>query len=62
MTETHCFRKVGSNPPICGIHKVLLARKDLPTEILGAGSKYGGLAFFVCPVSGEVLVNEAADA
>jgi hypothetical protein len=53
-----CFRKVGSNPPICGVHNVQLVRKELPDEMVAAG--YKGFTFLVSPVGGIVL-NEIAD-
>jgi hypothetical protein len=53
-----CFRKVGSNPPICGVHNVPLERTQLSAEMVAAG--YKGFTFLVCPVSGTVL-NEIAD-
>ena len=54
-----CFRKKGSNPPVCGVHNVPLVNKQLPAEFIASG--YKGFTFFVCPVSGEVLNDEAAD-
>lgn len=51
-----CFRKKGSDPPICGVHKVQLVRKELPAEMVAAG--YKGFTFLVCPVSGTVLNEE----
>jgi len=53
-----CFRKKGSNPPVCGVHNVLLVQKQLSHELFAAG--YKGFAFFICPVSGAVLNDEAA--
>ncbi len=51
-----CFRKKGSNPPICGVHNVPLVQKQLTQELIAAG--YKGFTFFVCPVSGAVLNDE----
>jgi hypothetical protein len=48
-----CFRKKGSNPPICGAHNVRLIQKQLPDEMIAAG--YKAFTFLVCPVSGDVL-------
>jgi len=55
-----CFRKGGSNPPICGVHNVKLVQKELSAEMVAAG--YKGFTFFICPVSGTVLDDEAAHA
>ncbi len=55
---TQCIMKKGSNPPVCGVHNVQLVRKELPAEMIAAG--YRGFTFLVCPVSGTVLNDEAA--
>jgi hypothetical protein len=52
-----CFRKKDSDPPICGIHNVRLAEKQLSDELIASG--YKGFAFLVCPMSGQVLNDEA---
>jgi hypothetical protein len=52
-----CFRKEDSNPPLCGVHNVLLVLKQLPFEFIAAG--YKGFTFLVCPKSGDVLNYEA---
>jgi hypothetical protein len=54
--KKRCFRKKGSNPPICGVHSVPLVQKQLPDELIAAG--YRGFTFLVCPVSGEVLNDQ----
>jgi hypothetical protein len=51
--ENHCFKKKGSNPPVCGVHNVPLVPKQLPNELIASG--YKAFTFLVCPVSGEVL-------
>jgi len=48
-----CFVKSGSNPPICAIHNVRLTRRQFPAELIASG--YKPLAFFECPVSGQVI-------
>jgi hypothetical protein len=57
MAEEQCYVKKGSHPPVCGVHDVVLIPKQLPVELIAAG--YKGFAFLVCPVSGEVLNDEA---
>ena len=52
-----CFRKKGSNPPVCGVHDAQLVREQLPDELIASG--YKAFSFLVCPVSGEVLNEEA---
>lgn len=54
-----CVWKKGSDPPVCEVHDVKLVRKELPAEMIAAG--YKGFTFLVCPVSGAVLDDEAAD-
>jgi hypothetical protein len=51
-----CFRKKGSNPPMCGLHNVPHIRKQLPDEMIAAG--YKAFTFLACPVSGEVLSEQ----
>ena len=51
--EKQCFKKNGSNPPICGLHNVPLVRKHLPDELIASGHK--SFTIVVCPVSGEVF-------
>jgi hypothetical protein len=55
-----CFRKKGSDPPFCDVHNVPLERKQLSAEMIAEG--YKRLTFLVCPVSGTVLDDEAANA
>jgi hypothetical protein len=52
-----CFRKEDTNPPTCGVHNVLLLKKQLPTEMVGAG--YKGFTYLVFPVTGTVLNDPA---
>ena len=52
-----CFIKKDSSPPVCGVHNVRLIMKQLPDELIA--SAYKGFTFFVCPVSGAVLNDEA---
>ncbi|HUD56928.1 MAG TPA: hypothetical protein VMR02_16975 [Terracidiphilus sp.] len=51
-----CFRKKGSNPPICGVHNVPLAQKHIPDDMVAAG--YKAFTFLVCPASGEVINDD----
>lgn len=53
-----CYVKKDSHPPACGVHGVVLIRKKLPDALIAAG--YKGFSFFVCPVSGVVLNDEAS--
>ena len=53
-----CIKKKGSNPPVCGVHNVQLVRTELTVEMIAAG--YKGFTFLVCPVSGTVFNDEAA--
>jgi hypothetical protein len=46
-----------SDPPICGVHDVRLIKKQLPDEFIASG--YKGFTFLACPVSGQVLNDEA---
>jgi hypothetical protein len=52
-----CFSKLGSNPPLCGLHHVLLVQRRFPDEILP--SIYEHLTFLMCSESGEVLKDGA---
>jgi hypothetical protein len=54
--EEQCCVKRGSHPRICGVHDILLIRKQLPNELIVAG--YKGLTVLVCPVSEAVLNDE----
>jgi hypothetical protein len=51
-----CFKTKGSNPPICGLHSVVLEEKQFPDDKTGNR----GFAYLACPVSGTVLDAEAA--
>jgi hypothetical protein len=53
----HCFIKKGSHPPTCGVHNVPLEHKQLPEEMVASG--YKAFTYLACPVSGEVLNDEA---
>jgi hypothetical protein len=48
-----CFIKKGSDIPVCGLHNVPLVNKQLPEELIASGCK--SFAFFVCPVSSQVI-------
>ena len=53
-----CFRRNGSDPPIYAVHNVRLERKQLPGRLIAAGFRV--FSFVVCPISGQVLNDEAA--
>ena len=52
-----CFKLKNSNPPICGVHKIRLVKKQFPNFLVNEG--YKGFEFFVCPISNKVLNDEA---
>jgi hypothetical protein len=52
-----CFNAKDSDPPHCGVHKVRLIERRLPSKLVNEG--YKDFAFFVCPVSGTVLNDDA---
>jgi|HubBroStandDraft_1064217.scaffolds.fasta_scaffold1821791_1 hypothetical protein len=47
-----CFIKTGSTPPMCGVHDVHLAQRQISSEGLEVASEY--FAFGFCVVSGQV--------
>jgi hypothetical protein len=57
-TAEQCFIKKGSKPPLCGVHSVHLTQERLRNEMIAFG--YKAFTFLVCPVSGQVLNDEAA--
>jgi hypothetical protein len=52
-----CFELKNSNPPTCGVHKIRLVKKQLPNVLVNEG--YKPFTFLVCPISDEVLNDEA---
>jgi len=52
MTEP-CFQLKGSNPPICGVHRVVLAQEKVPIDRNAPG--LGHITCYVCPVSHAVV-------
>jgi len=52
-----CFKLKNSNPPTCGVHKIRLVKKQLPNVLVNEG--YKPFTFLVCPISDEVLNDEA---
>ena len=54
---TRCFKKEGSNPPICGIHNVPLVKATLPID--ANSPRLGSVTCYVWPVSHRVP-DEAA--
>jgi hypothetical protein len=57
---TQCFTKKGSDPPVCGVHKVKLEEHQTSRESITGG--VGSFRFLVCPVSGTVLHDNNAKA
>jgi hypothetical protein len=51
-----CFRKKGSNPPVCGVHQVPLTQKESSDD--SDTSRFGNFTYLACPVSGQVLNDE----
>jgi hypothetical protein len=50
-----CFKEKGSNPPVCGVHKVCLVRRETSLDRLGPF--LGRITCFICPVS-ELVVHD----
>jgi len=48
-----CFNKKDSEPPVCGVHNVLLIKSQSSED--SVISKFGDFVFYVCPVSGYVV-------
>jgi hypothetical protein len=51
-----CFKKKGSNPPMCGVHNVPLIQQRSFDDSASAG--IGDFTFLVCPVSSAVVNDE----
>jgi hypothetical protein len=51
-----CFRKLNSNPPVCGVHNVALVQRNLSID--WNAPRLGQLTAYVCPVSGQVVPDE----
>jgi hypothetical protein len=49
--------KTNSQPPVCGIHSVVLVESQLPID--SNAPHLGRITGYVCPVSGQ-MVTEAA--
>jgi hypothetical protein len=56
--EEPCFIKKKSAPPECGVHNVPLVPHQ-STDYLGS-AKFGDFNFLVCPKSGKVINDPAA--
>ena len=50
---SRCFRKKGSDPPVCGVHGVPLVQRQ--SSEYSVSSRVGDFVFLVCPVSGQVV-------
>lgn len=55
-----CFREKDSYPPVCGIHNVALVESKLPID--QNAPHLGYVTGYVCPVSGQVVMDAHADA
>jgi hypothetical protein len=53
-----CFRKKTSNPPMCGIHNVVLVESKLPID--PNAPHLGHITGYVCPVSGHLVTDESS--
>jgi hypothetical protein len=51
--EKPCFKKLGSDPPVCGIHEVPLRETSSSQELSTMGLR--DFAFYKCPVSGQAI-------
>jgi hypothetical protein len=51
-----CFKLKESNPPICGVHKVPLIRRETPIDPLAPS--LGRISYLICPTS-ELVVHDS---
>jgi hypothetical protein len=47
-----CFKKQGSDPPVCGIHNVMLMETQNSERLTALGLT---VTFYVCPASGQSI-------
>ena len=45
--KDHCFQEEGSNPPVCGVHNVLLVQSEVPIDPYAP--YLGHVTGYVCP-------------
>jgi hypothetical protein len=50
-----CFKKKGSNPPVCGVHNVPLVQNRISIDPLAPG--LGHITCFRCPVSHAIVLD-----
>jgi hypothetical protein len=55
--EKPCFKKEGSNPPVCGVHDVPLGESHSSEELSATG--LGEFTFWRCPVTGQVIDHDS---
>jgi len=48
-----CFKKEGTNPPVCGVHNVMLRETSTSREVGTMGLR--DFPFYRCPVSGQAI-------
>jgi hypothetical protein len=48
-----CFRMKGSDPPLCGVHKVMLVLSKVPLYLFAP--QFGHVTCLKCPVSQYVV-------
>jgi len=51
-----CFKKQGSDPPVCGVHDVMLMETRSPEKFTALGL---AATFYVCPASGQTIRDAA---
>jgi hypothetical protein len=51
--EVLCFMKANSQPPLCGIHNVVLVERELPID--PHATHLGHITGYICPVSGQLV-------
>jgi hypothetical protein len=56
MTQM-CFEESGSDPPVCGLHNVRLAKRHTSNE--QTGPEIGSFSFLACPMSGQVVKGKS---
>jgi hypothetical protein len=52
-----CFKKQGSDPPICGVHNVMLMETQGPEKLTALGLT---VTFYICPASGQTIRDAAS--
>jgi hypothetical protein len=52
-----CYKKQGSNPPICGVHDVKLFQEEIPID--PNMPRLGRILCYLCPSSETVVRDES---